>query len=91
MPSCEEGGKQWDRNGDALECVLLSLIALRYVPPRDGTDCVKNGQYDVTTMGTMQNVGLMAQKAEEYGSHPTTFELEEAGTVQLLLKMELNL
>ncbi len=44
-------------------------------------DCVKNGQYDVTTMGTMQNVGLMAQKAEEYGSHPTTFELEEAGTV----------
>jgi isocitrate dehydrogenase len=44
-------------------------------------DCVKNGQYDVTTMGTMQNIGLMAQKAEEYGSHPTTFELAEAGTV----------
>ena len=35
-------------------------------------DCVANGQYDVTTM---QNIGLMAQKAEEYGSHPTTFEL----------------
>ena len=32
-------------------------------------------------MGTMQNIGLMAQKAEEYGSHPTTFELAEAGTV----------
>jgi len=44
-------------------------------------DCVKNGQFDVTTMGTMQNIGLMAQKAEEYGSHPTTFELAEAGTV----------
>jgi len=35
----------------------------------------------VTTMGTMQNIGLMAQKAEEYGSHPTTFELAVAGTV----------
>jgi isocitrate dehydrogenase len=44
-------------------------------------DCVAHGQYDVTTMGTMQNIGLMAQKAEEYGSHPTTFELPEAGTV----------
>ena len=44
-------------------------------------DCVANGQYDVSTMGTMQNIGLMAQKAEEYGSHPTTFELGEAGTV----------
>jgi isocitrate dehydrogenase len=44
-------------------------------------DCVANGQYDVTTMSSMANVGLMAQKAEEYGSHPTTFELVEAGTV----------
>jgi isocitrate dehydrogenase len=44
-------------------------------------DCVKNGQYDVTKMGSMANVGLMAQKAEEYGSHPTTFELAEAGKV----------
>jgi len=44
-------------------------------------DCVANGQYDVSTMGAMQNISLMAQKAEEYGSHPTTFELAEAGTV----------
>jgi len=44
-------------------------------------DCVEHGQYDVSTMGSVANVGLMAQKAEEYGSHPTTFELEEAGTV----------
>ncbi|NPA61600.1 MAG: NADP-dependent isocitrate dehydrogenase [Epsilonproteobacteria bacterium] len=77
-----EGGKQWDRNGDALECVAVipdSTYAMFH--QEMVADCVKNGQYDVTTMGTMQNVGLMAQKAEEYGSHPTTFELEEAGTV----------
>lgn len=77
-----EGGKQWDRNGDALECVAVvpdSTYAMFH--EEMVADCVKNGQFDVTTMGTMQNVGLMAQKAEEYGSHPTTFELAEAGTV----------
>ncbi len=77
-----EGGKQWDRNGDALETVAVvpdSTYAMFH--EEMVADCVKNGQYDVTTMGTMQNVGLMAQKAEEYGSHPTTFELPEAGKV----------
>jgi len=77
-----EGGKQWDRNGDAVECVAVvpdSTYGMFHAEMV--ADCVKNGQYDVTTMGTMQNVGLMAQKAEEYGSHPTTFELAEAGTV----------
>lgn len=47
-------------------------------------DCVKNGQFDVSTMGNVSNVGLMAQKAEEYGSHPTTFEIEENGEVQII-------
>ena len=77
-----EGGKQWDRNGDALETVAVipdSTYAMFHAEMV--ADCVKNGQYDVTTMGTMQNIGLMAQKAEEYGSHPTTFELAEGGTV----------
>jgi len=77
-----EGGKQWDRNGDALECVAVipdSTYGLFH--EEMVADCVKNGQYDVTTMGSMANVGLMAQKAEEYGSHPTTFELAEAGKV----------
>jgi isocitrate dehydrogenase len=77
-----EGGKQWDRNGDACECVAVipdSTYGMFHAEMV--ADCVKNGQYDVTTMGTMQNIGLMAQKAEEYGSHPTTFELAEAGTV----------
>ena len=77
-----EGGKQWNRNGDARECVAVipdSTYGMFHAEMV--ADCVANGQYDVTTMGTMQNIGLMAQKAEEYGSHPTTFELAEAGTV----------
>ncbi|MBG6084046.1 NADP-dependent isocitrate dehydrogenase [Zhihengliuella flava] len=47
-------------------------------------DCRANGAYDPTTMGTVPNVGLMAQKAEEYGSHDKTFEIAEAGTVQIV-------
>ena len=77
-----EGGKQWDRTGAALETVAVipdSTYGMFHAEMV--ADCVKNGQYDVSTMGTMQNIGLMAQKAEEYGSHPTTFELAEAGTV----------
>ncbi|GER60828.1 NADP-dependent isocitrate dehydrogenase [Patiriisocius marinus] len=46
--------------------------------------CKKNGAFDPTTMGTVSNVGLMAQKAEEYGSHDKTFEIAEAGTVQVI-------
>lgn len=77
-----EGGKQWDRTGAAVETVAVvpdSTYAMFH--EEMVADCVKNGQYDVATMGTMQNIGLMAQKAEEYGSHPTTFELAEDGTV----------
>ncbi len=77
-----EGGKQWDRTGAALETVAVipdSTYGMFHA--QMVADCVAHGQYDVTTMGTMQNIGLMAQKAEEYGSHPTTFELSEAGTV----------
>ncbi len=77
-----EGGKQWDRTGAALETVAVipdSTYGMFHAEMV--ADCVKHGQYDVTTMGTMQNIGLMAQKAEEYGSHPTTFELAESGTV----------
>ncbi|HHH19034.1 MAG TPA: NADP-dependent isocitrate dehydrogenase [Campylobacterales bacterium] len=77
-----EGGKQWDRTGAADQTVAVvpdSTYAMFHAEMV--ADVVANGQYDVTTMGAMQNIGLMAQKAEEYGSHPTTFELAEAGTV----------
>ena len=46
--------------------------------------CKKNGAFDPTTMGTVPNVGLMAQKAEEYGSHDKTFEISENGNVVVL-------
>lgn len=48
--------------------------------------CRENGAFDPTTMGTVPNVGLMAQKAEEYGSHDKTFELAAAGTVKIVAK-----
>ena len=47
-------------------------------------DCKLNGQFDVTTMGSVANVGLMAQKAEEYGSHDKTFECAAAGTMRVV-------
>ena len=46
--------------------------------------CKENGAFDVTTMGNVANVGLMAKKAEEYGSHDKTFEIEEAGSVRVV-------
>jgi len=77
-----EGGKQWDRTGAADQTVAVipdSTYAMFHEAMLE--DIKANGQYDVTTMGAMQNIGLMAQKAEEYGSHPTTFELAESGKV----------
>lgn len=47
-------------------------------------DCRRNGAFDPTTMGSVPNVGLMAQKAEEYGSHDKTFEIQGEGTVEVL-------
>lgn len=80
-----DGGKMWNAEGKAQECVSVipdRCYATMYKEIVD--DCVKNGQFDVTTMGSVSNVGLMAQKAEEYGSHPTTFELAEDGVVKVL-------
>ena len=45
----------------------------------------EHGKLNPATAGTVQNIGLMAQKAEEYGSHPTTFEIAQAGVVQMIL------
>ncbi|MDD3476656.1 MAG: NADP-dependent isocitrate dehydrogenase [Sulfurimonas sp.] len=79
-----DGGKMWNRDGKVQECVSVipdRCYATMYKECVD--DCVKNGQFDVTTMGSVSNVGLMAQKAEEYGSHPTTFEIAENGVVEV--------
>jgi isocitrate dehydrogenase len=46
--------------------------------------CKTNGNFDPITMGTVPNVGLMAQQAEEYGSHDKTFEISEAGEARIV-------
>ncbi len=80
------GGKGWGPDGKAADtnCIVPDSS---YAPVYDET--VKyfkeTGALDPTTAGTVQNVGLMAQKAEEYGSHPTTFEIPTAGTVRIIL------
>ena len=69
-----DGGKMWNKDGNVQTCMSVipdRSYATFYKEIVD--DCVANGQFDVTTMGNVANVGLMAQKAEEYGSHPTTF------------------
>lgn len=77
-----DGGKMWNPAGKVEQCIVTipdRCYATMYSEIIE--DCKKNGQFDVTTMGSVSNVGLMAQKAEEYGSHPTTFELAEEGVV----------
>ncbi|HEX5330846.1 NADP-dependent isocitrate dehydrogenase [Sulfuricurvum sp.] len=77
-----DGGKMWNPEGKVQQCIVTipdRCYATMYSEIIE--DCKKNGQFDVTTMGSVSNVGLMAQKAEEYGSHPTTFELAEDGVV----------
>ncbi len=77
-----DGGKMWNPAGKVEQCIVTipdRCYATMYSEIIE--DCKKNGQFDVTTMGSVSNVGLMAQKAEEYGSHPTTFELAEDGVV----------
>ncbi len=85
MPAAVKTGcKMWNWDDEAEDAVCVipdASYALFHKAMVD--DVVANGQYDVKTMGNVSNVGLMAQKAEEYGSHPTTFEIEEAGTVEV--------
>ena len=79
-----DGGKMWNRDGKVQECVsVIPDASYAFFHKAMVDDCVANGQYDVTTMGNVANVGLMAQKAEEYGSHPTTFEIAENGVVEV--------
>jgi isocitrate dehydrogenase len=80
------GGKGWGPDGQEADsnCVIPDSS---YAPVYDETIRYfkETGALDPATSGTVQNVGLMAQKAEEYGSHPTTFEIPEAGTVRYVL------
>ncbi|MDF0599851.1 NADP-dependent isocitrate dehydrogenase [Psychromarinibacter sp. C21-152] len=79
------GGKGWgpDNKQHDVNCVIPDSS---YAPVYDETIKYfkETGALDPATCGTVQNVGLMAQKAEEYGSHPTTFEIPAAGTVRMI-------
>jgi isocitrate dehydrogenase len=79
------GGKMWGPDGnehDTLALVPDSSYAGIYQSSIDF--CRENGEFDPTTMGTVPNVGLMAQKAEEYGSHDKTFEAPGKGSIRVI-------
>jgi len=78
------GGKMWNKAGNEEDTVAMipdRSYAGFYQAAID--DMKKNGALDPKTMGSVPNVGLMAQKAEEYGSHDKTFQLQAAGTVKV--------
>lgn len=80
------GGKGWGPEGNAADtnCIIPDSS---YAPIYDESVAYfkETGALDPRTAGTVQNVGLMAQKAEEYGSHPTTFEIPHNGSVRIVL------
>ncbi|MGO2825452.1 MAG: NADP-dependent isocitrate dehydrogenase, partial [Brachybacterium alimentarium] len=77
-------GHMWNKD-DAEQDTLAVIPDSSYAGVYQATveDCQKNGAFDPTTMGTVPNVGLMAQKAEEYGSHDKTFEISADGRVEV--------
>jgi isocitrate dehydrogenase len=80
-----ESGQMWGPDGKLHE--TKAMIPDRCYATTYKTiieDCQKHGAFDPATMGSVPNVGLMAQKAEEYGSHPTTFEIPFDGTVRVV-------
>ena len=86
MPAMiREGGKMWGGDGKLYDTKAV-------IPDRNYagvyqeviSDCKKNGAYDPKTMGSVPNVGLMAQKAEEYGSHDKTFKAPGNGTIRVV-------
>lgn len=83
MPAMiKSSGKMWNKKGELKDTKAVipdSSYASIYQATIDF--CKKHGEFDPSTMGTVQNVGLMAKKAEEYGSHDKTFEIKESGKV----------
>ena len=78
-------GQMWDKNGkqkDTKAIIPDHSYADLYQATID--HCIANGAFDPTTMGTVPNVGLMAKKAEEYGSHNTTFQIPADGIVRVI-------
>jgi len=86
MPNVvRDGGKMWNAKDELQDCI--AVIPDRCYSTMYGEiieDAKAKGQFDPTTMGAVSNVGLMAKKAEEYGSHDKTFEAKGNGTIRLV-------
>ncbi len=86
MPAMlRSSGQMWNANGEQQDTKAVipdSSYAGIYQAVIE--DCIEHGAYDPTTMGSVPNVGLMAQKAEEYGSHDKTFEVTDDGLIEVL-------
>ncbi|MDT7547422.1 MAG: isocitrate dehydrogenase [Actinomycetota bacterium] len=86
MPAAiRSSGQMWNAD-DKLQDTKYVIPDSSYAPLYDEAvkHCKEHGAFDPTTMGTTPNVGLMAQKAEEYGSHDKTFEISARGTVRIV-------
>ncbi|MGB0743743.1 MAG: NADP-dependent isocitrate dehydrogenase [Opitutales bacterium] len=85
MPAAiRDSGKMWNKAGERQDAnYIIPDRCYAGVYAKTIEFCKKNGAFDPATMGTVANVGLMAQKAEEYGSHDKTFEIPSAGTVRV--------
>ncbi len=78
-------GQMWNKAGELQETkAVIPDSSYADLYDQTFTFCKEHGAFDPTTMGTVPNVGLMAQKAEEYGSHDKTFELSTAGSVRVV-------
>lgn len=86
MPNViRDGGKMWNKNDELQDCI--AMVPDRSYATMYGVileDAKENGQFDPATMGNVANVGLMAKKAEEYGSHDKTFEAPDAGVIRVV-------
>jgi len=86
MPAMiRQGGKMWGADGKPYDCkAVMPESTFARIYQEMINFCKWHGNFDPRTMGTVPNVGLMAQKAEEYGSHDKTFEITEAGVANIV-------
>jgi isocitrate dehydrogenase len=84
-PMIRDSGGMWNAQGELQDCKAV-IPDSSYAGIYDAVvrNCQQHGQLDPSTMGSVPNVGLMAQKAEEYGSHDKTFEVPSDGTVRIM-------
>ena len=86
MPNVvRDGGKMWNKKDELQDCIaMIPDRCYATIYQEIIQDAKANGQFDPATMGAVSNVGLMAQKAEEYGSHDKTFEAKGNGVVRVV-------